>query len=123
MKPRILIADDLEFVRITIREIIEKQGWVVSGEAENGKSAILMYERIKPDILLLDISMPVMNGLTALKMLKDKYPESKVIMCSALGQQKYIVKAIQLGAADFVVKPFKAERLISSIGKVIRNNR
>ncbi len=122
MKPRILIADDLEFVRITIREIIEKRDWLVAGEAENGKKAILMYEKIKPDILLLDISMPVMNGLTALKMLKDKYPDAKVIMCSALGQQKYIVKAIQLGASDFVVKPFKAERLISSISKVVRNS-
>ena len=122
MKPKILIADDLEFVRITIREIIEKHGWSVSGEAENGKTALFMYEKNRPDILLLDISMPVMNGLTALKMLKDKYPEAKVIMCSALGQQKYIVKAIQLGAADFVVKPFKAERLISSISKVMKKN-
>lgn len=122
MKPKILIADDLQFVRITIRDIIERQGWYVTGEAENGKSAVLMYEKTHPDILLLDISMPVMNGLTALKMLKEIYPESKVIMCSALGQQKYIVKAIQLGASDFVVKPFKAERLISSIRKVLRSN-
>ncbi len=122
MKPNILIADDLQFVRITIRDIIEKQGWTVSGEAENGKAAIMLYEKIKPDILLLDISMPVMNGLTALKLLKEMYPESRVIMCSALGQQKYIVKAIQLGAADFVVKPFKPERLISSIRKTMRFN-
>jgi two-component system, chemotaxis family, chemotaxis protein CheY len=122
MKPKILIADDLQFVRITIRDIIERQGWSVTGEAENGKSAVLMYGKIHPDILLLDITMPVMNGLTALKMLKEIYPDSKVIMCSALGQQKYIVKAIQLGASDFVVKPFKAERLISSIRKVLRSN-
>ena len=117
MKSGVLIVDDLYFIRIAIREILEKENVPIIGEAENGLQAIQLYEEIKPDIVLLDITMPLMDGLTALRILKSKYPESKVVMCSALGQQKYIIKAIQLGASDFVVKPFKPERLINSIKK------
>ncbi|MCL2294585.1 MAG: response regulator [Spirochaetes bacterium] len=117
MKSGVLIVDDLYFMRISIREILEKEEVPVVGEAENGLEALQLYEELKPDIVLLDITMPVMDGLTALQVLKSKYPEAKVVMCSALGQQKYIIRAIQLGAADFVVKPFQPERLIGSIKK------
>ncbi|MDX9802194.1 MAG: response regulator [Spirochaetia bacterium] len=120
MKSGVLIVDDLQFVRISIKEVLEKEGIPVAGEAADGMAALEMYEKTRPDIVLLDITMPVMDGLSALKFLKTKYPESKVIMCSALGQQKYIIRAIQLGASDFVVKPFKPERLISSIRKTLR---
>ena len=117
MKSGVLIVDDLYFLRILIREILEKENIPVIGEAENGLQALELYEEVKPDIVLLDITMPVMDGLTALKALKSKYPEAKVIMCSALGQEKYIIRAIQFGASDFVVKPFKPERLINAIKK------
>ena len=120
MKSGVLIVDDLQFVRISIKEILQREGIAVAGEAENGYVALKLYEEKKPDIVLLDITMPVMDGLTALKLLKAAYPESTVIMCSALGQQKYIIKAIQLGADDFVVKPFKSERLINAIRKALR---
>ncbi|MCL2792348.1 MAG: response regulator [Spirochaetaceae bacterium] len=119
MKSGILIVDDLYFVRLAIREILEKENMHIVGEAENGLHALQLFEEKKPDIVLLDITMPLMDGLTALKMLKSKYPGAKVVMCSALGQQKYIIKAIQLGASDFVVKPFKPERLINSIKKAL----
>ncbi len=121
MKTGVLIVDDLYFIRISIKEILEKEGVPIAGEAENGLEALELFEKTKPDIVLLDITMPLMDGLTALKVLKSKYPESKVVMCSALGQQKYIIKAIQLGASDFVVKPFKPERLINAITKVFGN--
>ena len=117
MKSGVLIVDDLYFIRISIREILEKEKLPVAGEAENGLEALRFYEERKPDIVLLDITMPLMDGLTALKALKSKYPDAKVVMCSALGQQEYIIKAIQLGASDFVIKPFKPERLINSIKK------
>ena len=117
MKSGVLIVDDLYFIRILIRETLEKENIPVIGEAENGLQALELYEKVKPDIVLLDITMPVMDGLTALKALKSKYPEAKVVMCSALGQEKYIIKAIQFGASDFVVKPFKPERLINAIKK------
>ena len=120
MKLKILIADDLKFVRISICEILQKEGFIVCGEAENGSAMLSKYEAVKPDIVLLDITMPVMDGLTALKILKNNHPDAKVIMCSALGQQKYIIRAIQLGASDFVVKPFKPERLVSSINKTMK---
>ena len=117
MKSGVLIVDDLYFIRIAIREILEKEKLPIAGEAENGLEALRFYEEMKPDIVLLDIMMPLMDGLTALKVLKSKYPDAKVVMCSALGQQQYIIKAIQLGASDFVIKPFKPERLINSIKK------
>ena len=119
MKSGVLIVDDLYFIRISIREILEKEKVPIAGEAENGLQAIQLYEERKPDLVLLDITMPLMDGLTALQVLKSKYPEAKVVMCSALGQQKYIIKAIQLGASDFVIKPFKPERLINSIKKAV----
>lgn len=115
----ILIVDDLQFIRISIKEILEKNSFVVVGEAENGIEALEFFEKYKPDIMLLDITMPILSGLDALKILKSKYPQAKVIMCSAMGQQKYIIRAIQLGARDFVIKPFKAERLLSSIRKTM----
>jgi two-component system chemotaxis response regulator CheY len=121
MEKGVLVVDDLQFVRASIREILEKEGFYIAGEAENGLMALEMYERLKPGIMLLDITMPVMDGLSALKILKRKYPAAKVVMCSALGQQKYIIRAIQLGARDFVVKPFKPERLISSVRKALRD--
>lgn len=120
MKSGVLIVDDLQFVRVSIREILEKEGIRIAGEAENGLNALELFEEKKPDIVLLDITMPVMDGLTALKALKSRYPDSKVVMCSALGQQKYIIRAIQLGASDFVVKPFHPDRLVSSIRKTLR---
>ncbi len=118
-KIRVLIVDDLLFMRTAMRRIIEKGGMYVSGEAENGSRAITLYSESKPDVVLMDITMPVMDGIQALRRIISLYPEACIIMCSALGQNKYIIKAIQLGASDFIVKPFKPERIISSISKVL----
>jgi two-component system chemotaxis response regulator CheY len=120
MKNGILIVDDLFFIRAAIREILEEKGMPVAGEAENGLKALELYRDLSPDLVLMDITMPELDGLTALEILKTKYNDSKIIMCSALGQQKYIIKAINLGASDFIVKPFKPERLINSIKKSLK---
>lgn len=119
MKSSVLIVDDLAFVRMMIKDILHKYGYNVCGEAANGIEAVKKYAELKPDVVLLDITMPVMNGLEALQRIMIQDPNAKIIMCSALGQQKLIVSAIQAGAKDFIVKPFKEERLISAIKKVL----
>jgi len=116
---RVLLVDDLSFVRSAVRGILENDGYVVVGEASDGVEAIDKFNELKPDLVLLDITMPRMDGLEALKRIMRNYPDAKIVMCSALGQQRYIVKAIQLGARDFVVKPFKKERILSAVRKVV----
>lgn len=115
---RVLIVDDLSFMRNALREIIEGIGFEVSGEAENGKIGVDLYFERKPDAVLMDITMPELDGLEALAQIKKRDPKAQVIMCSALGQEEYIMKAIQLGARDFIVKPFKPERISSAISRI-----
>ncbi len=117
MKIRVLVVDDLSFMRDAIRGILESGGITVVGEARTGREGIAAMEATKPDIIILDITMPEMDGLTALTHMKERNSKVKVIMCSAIGQQKAIIKAIQLGAVDFIVKPFKAESLVSAVLK------
>lgn len=118
MNLKVLVVDDLEFMRRVICDILQKEGYDIIGESTNGVEAVKDYRELNPDLVLLDITMPIMNGLTALKKIKNYDPHAKVIMCSSLGQQKYIIKAIQLGAKDFIVKPFSPERIISAVKRV-----
>jgi len=117
---RVLIVDDLAFMRDAIREILVQSGFEVIGEAENGEVAIRRYLEIEPDVVLMDITMPVMDGLAALREIRRRDPNATVVMCSALGQQQYIIRAIHLGARDFIVKPFRPERIVSAIRKATR---
>ena len=118
MEPiKIILVDDLSFMRDAIRQILENSNMSVLGEAENGMEAVKMYMELKPDIVLMDITMPVMDGLESLKRIRQYDPGAKVIMCSTLGQQKYIIKAIQFGARDFILKPFLSERILSAVSK------
>lgn len=119
MGARVLIVDDLAFIKLIIRDTLEKTGFEVAGEASNGEEAIDMYKRLRPDIVLLDITMPRKDGIQALKEIIQEDKNAKVIMCSALGQQKLIIQAIQLGAKDFIVKPFKPERIVGAIKKAL----
>ena len=114
---KILLVDDLSFMRDAIKHIVEESNMAVVGEAENGREALRMYMELEPDIVLMDITMPVMDGLESLKRIRLHDHNAKVIMCSALGQQKYLIKAIQLGARDFILKPFQSERILSAIFK------
>ena len=119
MAINVLIVDDLAFIKIVLRDILEKSGFRVVGEASNGEEAISLYQDKRPDVVLMDITMPGMDGLTALKKIREIDPEARVIICSALGQQRLIVQAIQLGAKDFIVKPFQPQRVVSSLKKAL----
>jgi two-component system chemotaxis response regulator CheY len=119
MAMNILIVDDLTFIKIVLRDILEKAGFRVVGEASNGEEAIRLYQERRPDVVLMDITMPGMDGLTALKRIRGIDPSARVIICSALGQQRLIVQAIQLGAKDFIVKPFQPQRVVSALKKAL----
>jgi two-component system chemotaxis response regulator CheY len=115
----VLIVDDLTFIKMVLKDLVEKAGFRVVGEASDGEEALRLFAEKRPDIVLLDITMPKMDGLTALRKILETDPEAKVIMCSALGQQRLILQAIQMGAKDFIVKPFRPERVIGSIKKIL----
>ncbi len=121
MAVNILLADDLSFMRMVQKEILSERGYNIIGEASDGIEAVEKYKKLKPDVVILDITMPNMNGLEAMKKILDFDPEAKIIICSALGQQKLIVEAIKAGVKDFIVKPFKPERMFSAIEKAIKN--
>lgn len=115
---RILITDDAAFMRMMVKDILTKGGHDVVGEAENGKQAVEKYKELKPDLVTMDITMPEMDGIEALKAIKAEDANAKVIMCSAMGQQAMVLEAIQNGARDFIVKPFQPDKVLDSIGKV-----
>lgn len=119
MANRILIVDDAAFMRMMIRDILTKNGYEVVGEAQDGSQAIEKYKEFRPDLITMDITMPEMDGITALKEIKKIDGNAKVIMCSAMGQQAMVIDAIQAGAKDFIVKPFQADRVIEAIKKTL----
>jgi two-component system chemotaxis response regulator CheY len=119
MAKNILICDDAAFMRMMIKDILTKNGYNVVGEAENGVKAIEKYNEMKPDLVLMDITMPEMDGIQALKKIREADASSCVIMCSAMGQQAMVIEAIQSGAKDFIVKPFQAERVLEAVKKVV----
>ncbi|CAM3142106.1 response regulator [Paenibacillus lupini] len=119
MANRILIVDDAAFMRMMIRDILTKNGYEVVGEAQDGAQAVEKYKELKPDLITMDITMPEMDGISALKEVKKLDPNAKVIMCSAMGQQAMVIDAIQAGAKDFIVKPFQADRVIEAIKKTL----
>lgn len=119
MAKNILICDDAAFMRMMIKDILTKNGYNIAGEAENGLKAVEKYNEVKPDLVLMDITMPEMDGIQALKQIKSQDPSASVIMCSAMGQQAMVIEAIQSGAKDFIVKPFQAERVLEAVKKVV----
>ncbi len=119
MAKNILICDDAAFMRMMIKDILTKNGYNIAGEAENGLKAVEKYNETKPDLVLMDITMPEMDGIQALKQIRAADPSACVIMCSAMGQQAMVIEAIQSGAKDFIVKPFQAERVLEAVKKVV----
>jgi two-component system chemotaxis response regulator CheY len=118
MAKRVLVVDDAIFMRMKLKDILEKNGFEVVAEAQNGVEAIEKYKTEKPDLVTMDITMPEMDGITALKEIKKIDPNAKVIMCSAMGQQSMVMEAIQSGAIDFIVKPFDVDRVSQSLSKI-----
>ena len=119
MAKNILICDDAAFMRMMIKDILTKNGYNIAGEAENGAKAVEKYAELKPDLVLMDITMPEMDGIEALKTIKETDPNAAVIMCSAMGQQAMVIESIQSGAKDFIVKPFQADRVLEAVQKVV----
>ncbi|MGE8204071.1 response regulator [Heyndrickxia sp. NPDC080065] len=119
MANRILVVDDAAFMRMMVKDILTKNGFEVVAEAADGAQAVEKYKELKPDLVTMDITMPEMDGITALKEIKSIDPDAKIIMCSAMGQQAMVIDAIQAGAKDFIVKPFQADRVIEAIQKTL----
>jgi two-component system, chemotaxis family, chemotaxis protein CheY len=116
---RVLVVDDAAFMRMMIKDILTKNGYDVVGEAVDGNQAVDKFQELHPDLVTMDITMPEMDGIEALKKIRSLDPNAKVVMCSAMGQQAMVIDAIQAGARDFVVKPFQADRVLESIRKVL----
>lgn len=115
---RVLIVDDSSFMRISLRAILESNGFEIVGEAANGLEAVNNYIILKPDIVTMDISMPIMDGVEALIKIKRQYHDAKVVMISALGQESWVRKAIMNGANSFVVKPYKEEHVLDTLQRL-----
>ncbi len=120
MSHKVLLVDDAAFMRMMLKDILSNNGYEIVGEAENGAVAVDKYVELKPDIVIMDITMPEMDGLQAIKEIRAKDPQAKVIMCSAMGQQGMVIEAIQSGAKDFVVKPFQPDRVLEAVGKALK---
>ena len=114
----VLVVDDAAFMRVTIKNMLEKNGFSVIGEAENGKVAVQKYNELKPDIVTMDITMPEMDGLAALKTIMQVNPQAQVVMMTAMGQQGMVKDAVMAGAKGFIVKPFKEETVLSALNKL-----
>ena len=119
MAKNILICDDAAFMRMMIKDILVKNGYNVVGEAENGLKAVEKYFETKPDLVMMDITMPEMSGIDALKKIKSMDASANIIMCSAMGQQAMVIESIQSGAKDFIVKPFAQDRVLEAVKKAI----
>lgn len=119
MGKRVLIVDDAAFMRMMIKDILTKNGYEIAGEAENGQIAVEKYKDVKPDLVTMDITMPEMDGIAAVKEIVSFDSTARVIMCSAMGQQAMVIDAIQAGAKDFIVKPFQPERVLEAVSKAL----
>ncbi len=116
---KILIVDDAAFMRMMVKDILVKGGHEVVGEGENGVKAVEKYKELSPELVLMDITMPELDGIGAVRQIKAFDPNAKIIMCSAMGQQAMVLEAIQAGARDFIVKPFQQERIIEAVDKCL----
>ncbi|MDF2984957.1 MAG: response regulator [Eubacterium sp.] len=115
---KVLIVDDASFMRLSLRTMLEKNGFEVAGEAENGLEAIKLYKKLEPDIVTMDITMPELDGVQALKTILQLDPKAKIVILSAMGQEARVKEAIISGAKTFIVKPFKEEHLIQTLTKI-----
>ena len=120
MSATIMIVDDAAFMRMMLKDILTKNGFTVVGEAENGVVAVEKYMQLKPNLTTMDITMPEMDGIQALKEIRKRDQKARVIMCSAMGQQAMVIEAIQAGAKGFIVKPFQADHVVEAITKALK---
>lgn len=121
MARSILVVDDAAFMRMMIRDILTKEGYTIH-EAVNGRDAVEKYGEIKPDLITMDITMPELDGISALRAIRESDPDARVLMVSAMGQQKMIVEALEAGALDFLVKPFQPTKVLETVKKCLGTN-
>jgi len=119
MAYKVLVVDDAAFMRMMLKDILGKNGYEIIGEAENGKVALDKFRELKPDLVTMDITMPELDGISAVKLIRQFDKNARIVMCSAMGQQAMVIDAIQAGARDFIVKPFQPERVIEAIQKAL----
>lgn len=119
MAKRILITDDALFMRVTLKNILTKNGYEIAGEAANGREALELYTSVKPDLVTMDITMPEMDGITAVREIRKVDPNARIIMCTAMGQKNMVLEAVTAGAKDFIVKPFQPEKVLEAVGKLV----
>ncbi len=119
MAIRVLIVDDALLIRQMLRTILSRASYEIVGEAADGGEAVARYEQLRPDVVLLDIMMPEVDGVTALRQIIARHPEARVIMCSALDQKSIISEALEAGARDFIIKPFTPDKVREIVGKVV----
>lgn len=113
----VLITDDTAFMRMTLKNVIQKNGFTVVGEAADGEEAVNKYKELRPDLVTMDITMPKMDGITAIKEIVKFDPNARIIVCSAMGQKPMVIEALNAGARDFLVKPFDAQRVVEALHK------
>ncbi|MFB1081004.1 response regulator [Jeotgalibacillus sp. JSM ZJ347] len=116
---KVLVVDDAKFMRMTLKNVLENSSFQVVGEAENGEEAVEKYKSLSPDLVTMDITMPVLDGISAAKEILKADPKANIIMCSAMGQQKMVIEAIEAGAKDFIVKPFDGTRVVDALSRVV----
>ena len=119
MSHTVLVCDDAIFMRTMISDILQQSGFEVVGEAETGVEAVAQYRKLRPDLVTMDIVMPDMGGIDAVREITKFDPSARILMCSAMGQQALVVEAIQAGAKDFVVKPFQPSRVLEAVQRVL----
>ena len=119
MGKKILLVDDAAFMRMMVKDTLTKNGYNEIFEAADGVQAVEKFEEVNPDLVIMDITMPNMDGLQALKVIKSKHPDASVVMCSAMGQEAMVIEAIKSGAKDFIVKPFKPDRVIKTVKTIL----
>ncbi len=117
---KILIVDDAAFMRMTVKEALKQGGYTDVEEAADGVQAVEKYKEFKPELVIMDITMPNMDGLQALKEIRAFDPTASVIMCSAMGQESMVMDAIKSGAKDFIVKPFKPDRILKTVSSILK---
>ena len=116
---RVLLVDDASFMRMMLKNILVGSGYEIAGEAENGNKALEQYKALKPDLVIMDIIMPEMGGIDAVREIMKASPGAKILMCSSMGQQSLVVEAIQAGAKDFIVKPFQPSNVLEAVKKAL----
>lgn len=116
---KILIVDDAAFMRMMVKDTLTKSGYTDLFEAVDGADAVEKFKEVQPDLVIMDITMPNMDGLEALKAIKGAKPDANVVMCSAMGQESMVIEAIKSGAKDFIVKPFKPDRILKTVSSIV----